>query len=46
VVQNHDNLVALIEQYAQSGNNGDIKQWASKMLPQFKQGQKESETLK
>lgn len=29
-VQNHDNLIAMIEQYARNGNNTDVKQWASK----------------
>jgi putative membrane protein len=32
--QNHENLVSLLEQYSRNGTSADLKQWASKTLPQ------------
>jgi putative membrane protein len=46
MIQNHDNLVAALDQYSRNGGNTDVKQWASKTLPAVKEHQKTSETLK
>jgi putative membrane protein len=45
-IQNHENLVSLIEEYSRNGDNNEVKQWASKILPEIRGGLKFSETLK
>jgi putative membrane protein len=45
-MQNHENLVSLLGEYSRNGNNTDLKQWASKTLPEIREGLKASETLK
>jgi putative membrane protein len=45
-VQNHENMVNTLQQYAQNGDNPDLKQWASKMLPEVKQHLNKAENLK
>jgi putative membrane protein len=45
-LQNHQNMVSLLEQYSRNGNNADLRQWASKTLPEMKEHLNVSETLK
>ena len=45
-VQNHQNMVNYLEQYAQTGDNAELKQWASKTLPEVKQRLTDAEKLK
>jgi len=44
--QGHQDAVALFEQYAQSGDNAELKRWASKTLPHLKQHLSMAEKLK
>jgi putative membrane protein len=44
-MQNHENLVSVLADYSRNGNNTDLKQWASKTLPQIREGLKASQTL-
>jgi putative membrane protein len=45
-IQNHENLVSLVDEYSQNGDNNDVKQWASKILSEIRGGLKYSESLK
>jgi putative membrane protein len=45
-VQNHESTITLLQQYAQNGDNSDLKQWASKVLPEMKQHLTNAEKLK
>jgi putative membrane protein len=45
-VQNHENMGTLLLQYAQNGDNSDLKQWASKVLPEVRQHLTKAENLK
>jgi putative membrane protein len=45
-VQNHENMGTLLLQYAQNGDNSDLKQWASKVLPEVRQHLTNAERLK
>jgi putative membrane protein len=45
-VQNHENMGTLLLQYAQNGDNSDLKQWASKVLPEVRQHLANAEKLK
>lgn len=45
-VQNHETLVMTLQQYAQNGDNPELKQWASKTLPEVKQHLTNAEKLK
>jgi putative membrane protein len=44
--QNHQNMVNWLQQYAQNGDNAELKQWASKTLPEVKQHLTNAEKLK
>jgi putative membrane protein len=37
VLRNHENLNALLDQYAKNGDNGELKQWASNTVPEVRQ---------
>ena len=45
-VQNHESTITLLQQYAQNGDNSDLKQWASKVLLEMKQHLTNAEKLK
>jgi putative membrane protein len=45
-VQNHENMGTLLLRYAQNGDNSDLKQWASKVLPEVRQHLTNAENLK
>ena len=45
-LRNHDNLTALLDQYAKTGDNTPLKQWASKTVPEVKQQLSEAAKLK
>jgi putative membrane protein len=45
-LRNHDNLTALLDQYAKNGDNTPLKQWASKTVPEVKQQLSEAAKLK
>lgn len=45
-VQNHENMATVLQQYAQNGDNSDLKQWASKILPEVRQHLTNAEKLK
>jgi predicted outer membrane protein len=36
-VPNHEDTGTLLLQHAQNGDNSDVKQWASKVLPEVRQ---------
>jgi putative membrane protein len=44
--QNHQNMVTWLQRYAQNGDNAELKQWASKTLPEVKQHLTDAEKLK
>jgi len=44
--QNHENMVTWLQQYTQNGDNADLKQWASKTLPEVRQHLTNAEKLK
>jgi putative membrane protein len=46
MLRNHENLNALIDQYAKNGDNTELKQWASKTVPEVKQQLSEAAKLK
>jgi len=37
VLRNHENLNALLDRYAKNGDNTELKQWASKTVPEVRQ---------
>src|SRR5579872_6754345 len=45
-VESHESMVGLLQQYAQNGDNGDLKQWSSKMLPELSQHLSGAQKLK
>jgi putative membrane protein len=44
--QNHEKLVSLLDEYSSNGDNNEVRQWVSKILPGIRGGLKSSETLK
>ena len=44
--QNHQDMVNWLQQYAQNGDNPDLKQWASKTLPEVTQHLTNADKLK
>ena len=44
-VQNHEDLAMTLQRYAQNGDNPELKQWASKTLPEVRQHLTDAEKL-
>jgi putative membrane protein len=45
-VQNHENMVVLLQYYARNGDNLDLKVWAANVLPKVKDHLVDAQRLK